>query len=126
MTHPLIATISPAGRVRSLRGAKLDQLEQVVGIGIGLVRLGAHGIEDLAVEIARHRGYLEKNGLMEKKREENSKIRIQSIVEEIIREEIWSGKREDFLQNSLRQLAKGKLSPYHIAESIVTNYKKES
>lgn len=84
------------------------------------------GIKEVADEIMRHRGYLEKNGLMEKKREENSKIRIQSIVEEIIREEIWSGKREDFLQNSLRQLAKGKLSPYHIAESIVTNYKKES
>jgi LAO/AO transport system kinase len=84
------------------------------------------GIKEVADEITRHRDYLEKNGLMEKKREENSKIRIQSIVEEIIREEIWSGKREDFLQNSLRQLVKGKLSPYHIAESIVTNYKKES
>ncbi|HEX2984543.1 MAG TPA: methylmalonyl Co-A mutase-associated GTPase MeaB, partial [Ignavibacteriales bacterium] len=30
------------------------------------------GIKEVADEIARHRGYLEKNGLMEKKREENS------------------------------------------------------
>lgn len=84
------------------------------------------GIKEVADEITRHRNYLEQNGVLEKKREENSKIRVQSIVEEIIREEIWNGKRQDFLQNSLRQLTKGKLSPYHIAESIVNNYKKES
>jgi len=83
------------------------------------------GIKEIADEIDRHRAYLEKYGLLEKKREENSKVRIEEIVEEIIREEVWSGKRRDFLQNSLKQLTKGKLSPYHIAEKIVNNYKKE-
>lgn len=83
------------------------------------------GVREIAEEIERHKIHLlEKNKFL-KKREERARIRIRNIVEEKIREELWSGTGEKSLNSSLNKVVLGSLSPYHIAEEIIANYKNQ-
>jgi LAO/AO transport system kinase len=81
------------------------------------------GISEIAAEIERHRKYLNEKGKFLKRREERTKVRIRNIVEEKIREELWSGTGEKSLNSSVNKVVLGNLSPYHIAEEILENYK---
>ncbi len=83
------------------------------------------GITEIAEEIERHRNYLIENNKFLKRREERTKVRIKSIVEEKIREELWSGTGEKSLNSSIDKVVLGNLSPYHIAEEIIENYKNQ-
>jgi len=82
------------------------------------------GIEEIAVEVSRHREYLTTSGSFIKKRESRAKIRIKDIVEEKIRLELWGERRENSLNSSLEKVVLGNLSPYHIAEKIIEDFKK--
>ena len=82
------------------------------------------GIAEISDEINRHKKYLTESGKFIKKREEHSKNRIKDIVEEKIKAELWNDKREDSLNSSLEKVVLGDLSPYHIAEEIIENFKK--
>lgn len=84
------------------------------------------GIEDIANEIERHKEYLVTNNLLVKGREQRAKKRIKNIVEDRIREELWSESGEISLNSSLDKVVYGDLSPYHIAEEIIEDYKKKS
>lgn len=81
------------------------------------------GIEDIENEIYKHKNYLEKSGRFLLKREAQMKNRIKNIVEEKIRQELWGEKGENSLNLSLEKIILGDLSPYHIAEEIINNYK---
>jgi LAO/AO transport system kinase len=81
------------------------------------------GIDEIANEIERHKEYLISNNLHLKKREQRTKIRIKNIVEDKIREELWSESGEISLNSSLEKIVLGKLSPYHIAEKIIEEFK---
>lgn len=81
------------------------------------------GIEDIENEIYKHKNYLEKSGRFLLKREAQMKNRIKNIVEEKIRLELWGEKGENSLNLSLEKIILGDLSPYHIAEEIINNYK---
>ena len=59
------------------------------------------GIDEIANEIERHKEYLISNNLLLKKREQKSKTRIKHIVEDKIREELWSESGEISLNLSL-------------------------
>ena len=83
------------------------------------------GIEEIAIEINRHQDYLVHSGKLVQKREENSKIRIREIVENLITDELWNSDRENKLKSSIEKVVKGKLSPYLLAAEIINNYKKE-
>ena len=83
------------------------------------------GIEEIAIEINRHQDYLVHSGKLVQKREENSKIRIREIVENLITHELWNSDRENKLKSSIEKVVKGKLSPYLLAAEIINNYKKE-
>ncbi|MBZ0198428.1 MAG: methylmalonyl Co-A mutase-associated GTPase MeaB, partial [Ignavibacteriaceae bacterium] len=82
------------------------------------------GIEETAAEIERHKKYLEENLLFTKRREKNTKARIKVIVEEKIREELWNGEGGKKLHDSLEKVIYGNLSPYHIADDIISSFKK--
>jgi len=81
------------------------------------------GIDEIAVEINRHKEYLMKSGKLIRKREEQTKIRIKVIVESKLKEELWNEVRENSLNSSLEKVVLGNLSPYHIAEEILENFK---
>ncbi len=83
------------------------------------------GIPEIADEINRHKDYLHSSGKFILKREMQTKNRIKDIVENKIREKLWDEDGEDSLNSSLSKVVLGNLSPYHIAEEIITNFKKQ-
>ena len=84
------------------------------------------GIDEIAKEIKNHKEYLTSNKLLSLKREQKSKTRIKHIVEDKIREELWSESGEISLSLLLEKVVFGKLSPYHIAEEIIADYKRQN
>jgi LAO/AO transport system kinase len=82
------------------------------------------GTKEIADEINRHKEFLTKSGGFIKKREAHAKLRIKEIVEEKIREELWGENSEKSLNFSLENVVLGNLSPYHIAEEILEEFKK--
>jgi len=80
------------------------------------------GISDIAQEISRHRIHMREQNLFLLKREKQTKNRIKEIVENKIKEEIWSESGEKSLNSTLEKVILGDLSPYHIAEEIINNF----
>lgn len=80
------------------------------------------GIEDIANEINRHQDYLKTNKLFVSKREKQTKNRIKNIVEDKLKEKLWSESGEISLNLSLEKVVLGALSPYQIAENIIDNF----
>jgi len=93
---------------------------------INTVAVQNEGIYDTVNEIERHKKHLTFNNLLLKRREQRTKNRIKNIVEDKIREELWSESVEISLNSSLEKVVLGKLSPYHIAEKIIVEYKKNN
>ena len=83
------------------------------------------GIEEIAGEIIKHNNYLIKAGKFETKRENHVRNRIKEIVEDQIRKKLWSDDGEKSLNSSLEKVVLGNLSPYHIAEEIIENFRKQ-
>jgi LAO/AO transport system kinase len=81
------------------------------------------GIEETASEISRHREYLHLSGSFKSNRELKTRRRIKDIVENKIRKELWNESREMALNSSLEKVVLGSLSPYHIADDILMNFK---
>lgn len=84
------------------------------------------GIPEIAEEIFRHRDYLLNHERLKEKRIENSRLRVMEIVESIIREKLWSGKRIEYLNDQLGKVIAGEISPYVIADEILSRYVKEN
>jgi len=82
------------------------------------------GINEIAEEVDKHHQYLNNTGNFIKRRENRAKQRIKDIVEEKIRRELWGESRENSLNSSLENVVLGNLSPYHIAEKIIEDFKK--
>jgi LAO/AO transport system kinase len=84
------------------------------------------GINEISKEIERHKNYITANQLFIKNRERRMKKRIKDIVENKIKEELWRSSSEAYLNSSLEKVVFGNLSPYHIAEKIVSNFKTQT
>jgi len=80
------------------------------------------GIEEIAKEINRHHNYLKTNKLFISKREKQTKNRIKDIVENKLKEKLWSESGENSLNLSLEKVVLGNFSPYQIAENIIDNF----
>lgn len=92
---------------------------------IKAVAIENKGIDEIAEEILDHKNYLIKDGKFIIKREQHAKNRIKEIVEDQIRKKLWSGEGEKSLNNSLEKIVLGNSSPYHIAEEIIENFRKQ-
>jgi LAO/AO transport system kinase len=82
------------------------------------------GTVEIAVEIDRHRNFMVTNNLLKEKREENYKIRIKEIAENLLKNELWSGENYSLLNESLQEVIAGTTSPYQVAETLYNNFKK--
>jgi GTPase len=80
------------------------------------------GIVEISNEITRHKEYMLKNNLFLSKRESQAKIRIKEIVEDQIRNKLWSESGEKSLNSTLEKVILGNLSPYHIADDIFKDF----
>lgn len=80
------------------------------------------GIEEIAEEIENHKSFLIEKNLFQVKRQNQAKLRIKEIVENKLREKLWSEDRENLLNSSLKKVVLGNSSPYHIAEEILNQF----
>lgn len=80
------------------------------------------GIDEIAEEIQKHKSFLIEKNLFQLKRENQAKVRIKEIVENKLREKLWSSDRENLLDSSLKKVVLGNSSPYHIAEEILNQF----
>jgi len=80
------------------------------------------GIKEVFDEVQRHNNYLKDKKLFQHKRELQAKNRIKEIVESKIKEELWSESGEKSLNFALEKVILGNISPYVIAEEIISNF----
>jgi len=83
------------------------------------------GIKEIAHEIENHNSYLLAEDRLRIKRELNTKLRIKEIVKNFLTEDLWNKYRVERLNISIEKVLDGIISPYHLAEEIIENYKKE-
>lgn len=80
------------------------------------------GIDEIADEIEKHKSFLIQKNLFQMKRQNQARIRIKEIVENKLKEKLWSEDRENLLNSSLKKVVLGNSSPYHIAEEILNQF----
>lgn len=81
------------------------------------------GIDAIANEIERHHIFMKEKKLFYLKRERQANVRIKEIVEHKLKDELWSETGQNSLNSSLEKVVLGNLSPYHIAEEIIKEFK---
>ncbi|MFN3871653.1 MAG: methylmalonyl Co-A mutase-associated GTPase MeaB [Ignavibacterium sp.] len=80
------------------------------------------GIDEIADEIEKHKSFLIEKNLFQLKRQNQARTRIKEIVENKLKEKLWSEDRENLLNSSLKKVVLGNSSPYHIAEEILNQF----
>lgn len=81
------------------------------------------GTNEIAEEINRHYNFLITHNLLKEKREENYKLRIKEITEGLLKNELWSIEAEEYLNNSVKSVMDGSISPYQVSEMLYKNFK---
>jgi LAO/AO transport system kinase len=81
------------------------------------------GTKEIVDEIEIHKSYLLKNGIFQKNRQKNYKVRIKEIVEELIKDELWKDHRNKSLEESIVKVTTGETSPYQVAEKLFREFK---
>ena len=114
-----------AGALKTILGMRDHDTNSWMPNIISSIASENKGIPEIYDEIRRHKDYLQKTNKFYTNREKKMKIRIKEIVEEKLRKELWSETRENSLNLSLEKVVTGSLSPYHIAEEILENFKKQ-
>ena len=76
------------------------------------------GITEVADEIKNHYQYMIDKNIFLKRRKENSKLRIKKIVEDIIKNKIWTEERINNLNSRIEEVVEGTTSPYSIADNL--------
>ena len=80
------------------------------------------GIDEIVKTIEEHHSFLLDNDLFQKKRAEKLKLRIKDIVSERLTQKLWNTKNNNLLEKSLDDILSGKLSPYELAEDIISKF----
>ena len=80
------------------------------------------GIVDIVEEIEKHKSFQIEKNLFQIKRQNQAKIRIKEIVENKLKEKLWSSQTENLLNSSIKKVVLGSSSPYHIAEDILNQF----
>lgn len=78
------------------------------------------GIDEIVKTIEEHHAHLINNDLCEKKRAENLKLRIKDLVLEKLSKKLWNTKNNNLLETSICDVLSGGLSPYKLAEIIIS------
>ena len=78
------------------------------------------GIDDVVDKIEKHRNHLISNNILHMKRADNLTLRIKDIVSEQITRKVWNLENRELLESSLSNLLNGKISPYELAEKIIS------
>lgn len=81
------------------------------------------GIEDIAAEIERHNSYLLTSNSFDLKRLKNKRNRVKEIVEDRLKNLLWNHQGDNSISGILKNAVFENLSPYEVAEKILTEFK---
>ncbi len=80
------------------------------------------GIEEVAVFVEKHRKFLERGGL-EQRRRSRLKNRVREIVEDRLHTDFWNHRRSDVLEEKIGHVIAREVSPYELANELIANFK---
>lgn len=84
------------------------------------------GIEDVANGIEFHRQALERGDGLEKRRKARLERRIREMIDEKLNVDFWNEERCTVLRNELQFILERQLTPYDLAEKLISNFKEGS
>jgi GTPase len=82
------------------------------------------GIDEVAAAVERHRAFLDKGGLEERRRA-RLKSRVREIVQDQLRSDFWNHQRSEVLESKIGQVIERQVSPYALASELIANFKKD-
>ncbi|MGB9696981.1 MAG: methylmalonyl Co-A mutase-associated GTPase MeaB [Ignavibacteria bacterium] len=84
------------------------------------------GIDKLADEIFHHSKYLQRSGLLEKKRKTHIKKKVCELIAEKLRIYFWDETKIEYLNSKLEDLFQRKANPYHLAEELLEIFRNKT
>ena len=81
------------------------------------------GIEDVASMVGRHRSFLEKHGLLERRRRARLELRIRELVDDRLHVDFWSPERSVALHKNLELILQRQSNPYDVAEDLINDFR---
>ncbi len=82
------------------------------------------GIEEVAMAVERHRTFLERGGL-EERRKARLKSRVREIVQNRLHSDFWNHQRSEVLESKIDQVITRQVSPYVLANELIANFKED-
>ncbi|MFA7290481.1 MAG: methylmalonyl Co-A mutase-associated GTPase MeaB [Melioribacteraceae bacterium] len=82
------------------------------------------GLDEIRESIEKHKTYLIEHSLLYKKRENNSKLRVIDIANNLLKRDFWNKERLEILENEKEKIISGEISPYLLADNLLSNYTK--
>lgn len=76
------------------------------------------GLDELQRAIAEHRKFLQENRIMERKRAQRISAKVREILDLKMKEEFWNPERKRVLEEGVKRVMRGEISPYRLAEEI--------
>ncbi len=80
------------------------------------------GIDEVAEYVERHRKFLERGGL-EQRRRSRLKNRVREIVEDQLHTDFWNHSRSDVLEVKIERVVTREVSPYELANELIADFK---
>ncbi len=80
------------------------------------------GIEEVAEFIGKHREFLER-GELEQRRRARLEHRVREIVEDQLQIDFWNHDRSEVLKKKIEQVLSRQVSPYELADELILNFK---
>jgi LAO/AO transport system kinase len=80
------------------------------------------GIDEIAVEIQKHRVFLESTGLLKKRRQARLLERTKELVNERLQFGFWNVERETMLESKIGDVLSFRATPYDIADELVLTF----
>jgi len=81
------------------------------------------GVKEIAEMISRHRKFLEKSGMLHKKRAHRIAEQIKDIVQSKLHIDFWNEERRDMLCKNLDKILASETTPYDVAEELIQSFK---
>ncbi len=82
------------------------------------------GIEDVAAAVGRHRKFLERGGL-EERRKTRLMNRVREIVQDQLHSDFWNHQRSEVLESKVAEVITRQVSPYALASELIADFRKE-
>ena len=81
------------------------------------------GVSEVRQKIGQHRAFLETGDRLAEKRKARLIKKVHELVSRRLKQEFWDDQAEKLLQENLANFQNRNLSPYHLTEQLMTNFR---